>query len=118
MAVNKFWLFVSKLFEMLGCSTKLMKQDTVLFLPSSDPSVVILKGIKSKNAAMTLVDDGVVTKLLCSVDSIEGNYFCVKIPCPLPKYPKCVAKVLLRHSAVLMAVQSDWKTPLGFAGEV
>lgn len=64
---------------------------------------------------MTLIDDGEISTLLCSVDSTDGYYLCVKIPHPISGHPKCGAKVLVPHASVLLVVQSDWKNVIGFS---
>jgi hypothetical protein len=95
-----------------------MKLNTLVFLPSKDACVEILKRIKTKNVAMTFRDDGEIAVLNCEFDSEDGYYLSVKIPHPIDGHPKCVAKLAIPHASVLMFVQSDWKTHLGFLGKV
>jgi len=93
-----------------------MKLNTLVFLPSKDQSVAILKRTKQKNAAMTLVYEDETTILNCEFDSSDGYYLCVKVPFPISGHPKAAARLLIPHASVLMVVQSDWKTPVGFSG--
>ena len=92
-----------------------MKLNTLVFLPSKDSSAVILRRTLKKRVGKNLSDDGQITTLKCELDSFDGYYLFVKVLHPLPGCPKCVAKVAIPHAAVLMVVQSDWKTPLGFS---
>jgi len=91
-----------------------MNLNLLLFLEERASVAQIL--LKSGRFSGYLKKQGDCYVLYCQLVGVELHYVHVNVPCPLKEHPKSVAALMIPHASVCLAIQSDRKKVLGFAG--
>lgn len=93
--------------------TTTMKLDCLLYLEATGSVARLLQKAGRFSSYLKKNDDFYM--LFCQLAATELHYLHVKVPCPVKDHPKTVALLMIPHSSVLLALQSDQKKALGFA---